>query len=60
MSNIFLVTIDRAGKYCRGSAGTGACVPCPHGYVNKTSEPGAKTFANGEFHCAPALVELVV
>jgi len=43
-----------------GRNGTGACVPCPHGYVNKTSEPGAKTFANGEFHCAPALVELVV
>jgi hypothetical protein len=35
-----------------GRNGAGACVPCAHGYVNKTDEPGARAFKNGEFHCA--------
>jgi hypothetical protein len=38
-----------------GRDGSGACVPCAHGYVKKTTEPGAATFKNGEFHCAGAL-----
>jgi hypothetical protein len=42
----------------------GACVPCPHGYVQRTKDdtppgPGAKAFKNGEFHCASE-VALVV
>jgi len=42
-----------------GRNGAGACVPCPHGYVNNTGSQAAKIFKNGEFHCAGAM-DLIV